>query len=238
MVLIAVLARAVPTGAPTFPRQFIKITPTVDRLAEPTLPAEPRQADLGARAYWLSCMPCHGDKGQGLTTEFRRLYPPDHQNCWSSGCHGARPYNNGFRLPPAVPPLIGPGALATFRTAADLQGYIASAMPFWDPGSLTEQQSWQVTAFLLRSNGIWEGESDLDGQSASTIQISTVRHAAGAEMQTAIGSSTASPVPATPTRASTQPESSAPNVVVPLVILALVLVSGILLRRQHAPDTN
>src|SRR5687768_18171720 len=38
------------------------VTPTADRLAEPTLPAAPSQADHGAQVYWLSCMPCHGDQ--------------------------------------------------------------------------------------------------------------------------------------------------------------------------------
>src|SRR5512145_1765717 len=46
--------------------------PTPDRLAEPTLPAEPSQADKGAQVYWLACLPCHGDRGQGLTEEFKQ----------------------------------------------------------------------------------------------------------------------------------------------------------------------
>src|SRR5215467_8930723 len=50
-------------------------TPTIDRLAEPTLPAQPSQADYGSQVYWLNCSPCHGDRGQGLTDEFRQQYP-------------------------------------------------------------------------------------------------------------------------------------------------------------------
>src|SRR3990170_3605718 len=78
-------------------------TPTPDRLAEPTLPASPSQADRGAQVYWLSCLPCHGDYGQGLTDEFRAAYPPEDRNCWDAGCHGARPYDNGFKLPARTP---------------------------------------------------------------------------------------------------------------------------------------
>ena len=74
-------------------------TPTADRLAEPTLPAAPSQADHGAQVYWLSCMPCHGDQGQGLTDEFRATYPPEEEYCWESGCHGANPYESGFTIP-------------------------------------------------------------------------------------------------------------------------------------------
>ena len=132
-------------------------TPTLDRLAEPTLPAIPAQPDNGAQVYWGYCLPCHGDKGQGLTAEFRKTYPPEEEYCWQSGCHGARPYENGFTLPPTVPAVIGPAALRKFPTAANLHGYISAAMPFWKPGILTEEQSWQVTAFLLRDNGLWGG---------------------------------------------------------------------------------
>ncbi len=58
-----------------------QITPTVDRLAEPTLPANPSQADLGAVVYWLSCMVCHGDRGQGLTEEWRAVAGQEDMNC-------------------------------------------------------------------------------------------------------------------------------------------------------------
>jgi hypothetical protein len=123
-----------------------------DRLAEPTLPANPSPADLGAQAYWLNCMPCHGDKGQGLTEEFRELYPVEEQNCWDSGCHGARPYENGWTLPPRVPALVGPGALANFDDEAKLFGFIRATMPFSDPGSLDAETYQQLAAFLFRQN--------------------------------------------------------------------------------------
>src|ERR1051325_452370 len=89
-------------AAPSHP-QLTTAVPTPDRLAKPTLPASPSQADYGAQVYWLSCLPCHGDRGQGLTDEFREVYPPEDRNCWNSGCHGKRPYQNGFTLPTAIP---------------------------------------------------------------------------------------------------------------------------------------
>ena len=150
----------------------VVITSTPDRLAEPTLPSSPSQADYGAQVYWLSCLPCHGDRGQGLTEEFRQTYPPEEQYCWESGCHGKRPYDNGFTLPMNIAAVIGPGTLQKFPTAANLRGFIFAAMPFWKPGSLTEEQSWQVTAFLLRENGLWQGTVDLDSSNAGDLQIS------------------------------------------------------------------
>jgi cytochrome c len=113
----------------------VDVTPTPDRLAEPTLPAIPSQADHGAQVYWLSCMPCHGDIGQGLTDEFRATYPPEEEYCWESGCHGANPYESGFTIPKKIPAVIGESTLAKFADAAQLNSYIRATMPFWKPGT-------------------------------------------------------------------------------------------------------
>ncbi len=146
-------------------------TPTPDRLAKPTLPASPNQADLGAQVYWLSCLPCHGDRGQGLTDEFRAAYPPEEQYCWERGCHGENPYESGFTLPKTIPAVIGPDALKKFTDAAQLKAYIRAAMPFWDPGSLTDDDAWKVTAFLLRQNGLWNASGELNESNAAQVII-------------------------------------------------------------------
>jgi cytochrome c len=145
--------------------------PTPDRLAEPTLPPSPSQADYGAQVYWLSCMPCHGDRGQGLTDEFRETYPPEEQYCWERGCHGANPYESGFSLPMFIPGMIGPDAIGKFADAAQLNSYIRAAMPFWDPGSLTEEEAWRVTAFILRENGLWNAVGELNASNAGEVRI-------------------------------------------------------------------
>jgi cytochrome c len=121
--------------------------------------------------YWLSCLPCHGDKGQGLTDEFRTTYPPEDQYCWARGCHGKMPYEQGFTLPTKIPAVIGPGALAKFSDAAQLHAYVRAAMPFWKPGSLTEEEAWGVTAFILRQNGLWNDMSELNASNASDVKI-------------------------------------------------------------------
>jgi cytochrome c len=144
---------------------------TRDRLAQPTLPASPSQADHGAQVYWLSCLPCHGDLGQGLTDEFRAAYPPEDRNCWESGCHGERPYDNGFKLPASIPAVVGAGTLQKFSNAAVLQAYIKAAMPFWKPGSLTDDEAWAVTAFLLRENGLREDRADLNASNADQVRV-------------------------------------------------------------------
>lgn len=134
------------------------VTPTVDRLAPPPTVESPTQADEGAYLYWLHCMPCHGDVGQGLTEEFRIQYPHEDQNCWESGCHGDRPYDNGFTLPTAVPAVIGEDTLTRFQTLGTLYTFTQASMPYWNPNSLTEQEYLALTAFMARANGYWDGE--------------------------------------------------------------------------------
>ena len=145
--------------------------PTQDPLAEPTLPPVPSQADYGAQVYWLSCLPCHGDRGQGLTDEFRQTYPPEEQYCWERGCHGPNPYESGFTIPQIIPGVIGPDMLGKFSDAAQLNAYIRVTMPFWKPGSLTEEEAWRVTAFLMRENGLWSGSGELNASNATGVRI-------------------------------------------------------------------
>lgn len=147
-------------------------TPTIDRLAKPTLPPNPDLADKGAQDYWLYCSPCHGDKAQGLTDEFRKQYPVEDQFCWNSGCHGNRPYPNGWTIPRYVPPLVGETALKRFGNGAVLHQYIQQTMPFQIPGQLKDAEYWRLTAFLLKQNGYWNGSDDLNEISARRIIIS------------------------------------------------------------------
>jgi cytochrome c len=146
--------------------------PTLDRLAEPTLPPAPSQADFGAQAYWLNCSPCHGDKAQGLTDEFRQQYPEEDRNCWTSHCHGKVTYENGFTIPRVVPALVGPGTLAKFATAQNLYGFIRAAMPFQKPNSLSEEEYYKITAFLLRQNGLIDRQTEVNEATAAQIVVS------------------------------------------------------------------
>lgn len=145
--------------------------PTNDRLAEPTLPPAPSQADYGSQVYWLSCLPCHGDKGQGLTDEFRKTYPPEEEYCWERGCHGEVPYESGFTIPKFIPGVIGSEAISKFSDAAQLNSYIRVTMPFWQPGSLSEEEAWRVTAFIMRENGLWNGVGELSASNAEEVKI-------------------------------------------------------------------
>jgi hypothetical protein len=137
-----------PVSSPT-PGQM----PGPDRLAQPVLPESPSQVDSGRYLYYFHCMPCHGDRGQGLTDEWRQVWVEDHQNCWGRGCHAARSEMDAFYLPHVVPAVIDPPrALAAFQTADDLFAFLRETQPPQRPGALSDAEYWDLTAFLLDEN--------------------------------------------------------------------------------------
>lgn len=148
--------------------------PTPDRLAAPPTVVAPTQADDGAQLYWLHCQPCHGDVGQGLTTapddDWRAQYPADDQYCWESGCHGERPYEDGFTLPLQIPAIIGNGSLTRFETMAEAYAFMQATMPFQAPNHLTEAEYLAIAAFLARAHNVWNG-IPLTTETLSTIQL-------------------------------------------------------------------
>jgi len=199
----------VPTSSQTLPDRTIVLAnsqsaPTPTPFRNPTA-TPPTQGGHGHDLFYIYCMPCHGDIGQGLTDEFRlRQYPPEDTNCWKSGCHGERPYSNGFKLPHTVPALIGANTLTKFATARQMYDFVRTAMPFSKPGSLSQEQYLQVLAFLLEQNHVVPEGTQLE---AGTLQNILLRPAAA---PTAIASS---PVAAA--------ESS------PLLLVGVIIVFGV-----------
>ena len=111
----------------------------------------------GAALYAEHCAVCHGETGQGLS-EARLAFPEDHRRCES--CH--RPHNppqmdlqamhsrNAFSIGDA-PALLGEGALANFSDEGVLRSYIRATMPRPFPGSLSDQDYADLSAFLLQA---------------------------------------------------------------------------------------
>ena len=141
------------------------------RQEQPVLPENPTLADLGHQTWWAVCMACHGDVGQGLTDEWRQTAFGEDMNCWASKCHAANHPTDGFQLPRVVPPAVGPGSLKRFVTADQLQVYLYESMPWWKPGSLSLDESWQLTAFLLRLQGSLPAGADFNPKQAKTAPV-------------------------------------------------------------------
>ncbi|RLC98886.1 MAG: hypothetical protein DRI46_10505, partial [Chloroflexi bacterium] len=132
----------------------------------------PSQSDTGAQVYWGMCQDCHGDQGQGLAAEWRAAYAPDYQNCWAAGCHGEDAPSNSFTIPEAgAPALAGPGALPRFSTALELEAYIQENMPLFPTGSLTEDQAWELTAYLLSLNAVGNPSLTLSSTNSGAIPV-------------------------------------------------------------------
>jgi len=149
-------------------------TPTFDikRLEKPNVEEEtPTQLDAGALKYWGVCMACHGDVGQGLTEEWKDAFGEEDRNCWQSGCHGPDHPPQGFLIPKekVIPAVAITGSLTRFKNAQELHDYILASMPWWDPGQLTDEEAWQVTAYILDMHAVLPDDFVLTETNASAI---------------------------------------------------------------------
>ena len=149
-------------------------TPTFDiaRLTQPPTVFPPAQADNGAQLYWGMCVDCHGDRGQGLTEEWRNSFAFDLRDCWKSGCHGKDAPDNSFEIPQTgVPALAGPGTLSRFSNVFELQRHIQVNMPFFPSGSLTSEGAWSLAALILRLNDRELSDLTLNATNSSAIPV-------------------------------------------------------------------
>lgn len=150
-------------------------TPTFDmrRLDRPQVPIVPSQVDKGQLIYWGICLACHGDRGQGLTDEWRLGAFGEDSNCWGSHCHGKNHPLQGFEMPKTLtfPMLSSAGSLGRFQNAQQLYDYVVEMMPWWKPNSLGSEKAWQVTAYLLKMKGSLPNDLVLNEQNASAVPV-------------------------------------------------------------------
>ena len=152
---------------------------TIDPLATPVMPESPTQLDVGRNVYYYHCMPCHGDRGQGLTDEWREEWVHDHQNCWYRGCHSGRSEEEGFFIPHDVPAVMNTDhELNQFRSAKRLFAYLQENHPPQRPNSLKESEYWALTALILDANGRTPKE-DLPGAAEEGPSAGVIAAAAG-----------------------------------------------------------
>jgi cytochrome c5 len=156
-------------STPTSP--FMEMPPTEDSWIIVDLPADATQLEYGTEVYRLVCKACHGDRGQGLTDDWRAQWAPKDQNCWQSKCHASNHPPDGFYMP-QVPAVLGQ-PVRGFGTALNLYTYNHQFMPWHDRGSMTEKESWSVTAYILKINGI-EPPAELNAENAANIDLSVI----------------------------------------------------------------
>jgi cytochrome c len=108
----------------------------------------------GAVIYQQQCATCHGAKGEGIPPAYPALI-------------GRDPKGEGFPFggDPRIPRTIGnywPYATTVFD-------YVRRAMPLAAAGSLTDDEVYAVTAYLLAANQVIPMDATLD--SASLVRV-------------------------------------------------------------------
>jgi len=148
------------------PQVIVSPTPTYDPFVETPLPPNPTEFELGQNLYWHWCMTCHGDRGQGLTDEFRGLWDVDHQNCWGRGCHVGRKGDEGFPIPTVVPALVDEEHLSRFSSLQGLANFLKATHPPQSPGILKDEEYHAIALFVFSMN-------ERDAVNAPVIPAST-----------------------------------------------------------------
>ena len=105
------------------------------------LPAGSGTAAQGQKLYTQKCAACHG--GNGVEGPYNRLVSSDTSKAKAIGNYW--PY------------------------ATTVFDYIRRAMPFDAPGSLTDQEVYDATAFLLYKNKLIDSASVIDAQSLPKV---------------------------------------------------------------------
>ncbi|HYW30147.1 MAG TPA: cytochrome c [Gemmatimonas sp.] len=126
------------------------------------LPSGSGSAVRGAVVYAAQCAQCHGANGEGMPT-FPKLVSRD-----SAG---------------APKPDFQFATVNTTKTignywphATTLFDYIRRAMPFATPGSMSDDDVYAVTAYLLAANGIIADTATLDAVSLRVVRMPARDH--------------------------------------------------------------
>lgn len=110
----------------------------------------PGRGDVGAGAalYQRHCLACHGERGRG---------------------------GSGGELAGGQEPLTSATPDQNIGTywpyATTLFDFIRRAMPMTAPGSLTDDETYALTAYLLYENGIIAADAVLDAVSLSAVEM-------------------------------------------------------------------
>lgn len=128
----------------------IDISP--DGTGLPTGSGTPAQ---GAAVFATKCASCHGDKGQGGLPASSEVLV------------GTQPW-----FQEGNPRAVGPRTIGNYWPyATTVYDYVRRAMPFTAPQSLTNDEVYQVVAWLLNQNKIIGDNDVMDAQSLPKVQM-------------------------------------------------------------------
>lgn len=113
------------------------------------LPSGHGSAREGRAIYAVRCAACHGEKGEGVGR-----YPP---------VAGGRGTLKGDK------PLITVGSYWPYATT--VWDYINRAMPPQEPGSLSADEVYSTTAFILYLNGIVKDDEVMNAKSLARVKM-------------------------------------------------------------------
>ena len=118
------------------------------------LPAGSGTAEQGTALFAADCAACHGAEGQGMKVPGHGMFP---------------------RLVGGTGTLAGNAPVKTVGSfwpyATGVFDYIRRAMPFNHPESLTSQQVYALTAFILWKNGIVGKNDPMNAQTLPRVKM-------------------------------------------------------------------
>jgi cytochrome c len=123
------------------------------------LPAGSGTPEQGATVFAASCASCHGKNGEGTPPLYPQLV---------GGPKGAFNFATDFKIPRTI------GNYWPYATT--VFDYVRRAMPLTTPGSLTPDQTYAVTAYLLNREGLLPAGATLDARSLTAIQMPARSH--------------------------------------------------------------
>ena len=118
------------------------------------LPAGSGSAADGAKVYASACASCHGANGEGK---------PPYPQLLGGPKGAAVDFSTDYKIPRTI------GNYWPYATS--LFDYIRRAMPLTAPGSLTADQTYAVTAYLLSREGLIPANASLDAQTLPAVKM-------------------------------------------------------------------
>ena len=125
----------------------------------------------GAKVYASACASCHGANGEGK--------PPAYPQLLGGPMGASVDFSKDYKIPRTI------GNYWPYATS--LFDYIRRAMPLTAPGSLTADQTYAVTAYLLSREGLIPPNASLDAKSLPAVKMPALERFVNDDRRGSIG---------------------------------------------------